>query len=142
MPTLLLTQSQVRSVLTMDLVVPAVERAFAAHGRGEARMPPKVYLEIPEHAGDFRAMPASLGDAAGVKWVSVYAENPSRHGLPSVMGLYILNHPDTALPAAVLDATLLTALRTGPNPKPQTPNPKPQTPNPNLNLFNKNQIIF
>ena len=113
MPTLLLTQSQVRSLLPMDVVVPAVERAFAAHGRGEARMPSKVYLEIPEHAGDFRAMPASLGDAAGVKWVSVYAENPSRHGLPSVMGLYILNHPDTALPAAVLDATLLTALRTG-----------------------------
>ncbi|MBK6576934.1 MAG: ornithine cyclodeaminase family protein [Sandaracinaceae bacterium] len=113
MATLLLTQSQVRSVLTMDMVVPAVERAFAAHGRGEARMPPKVYLDIPEHAGDFRAMPGALGDAAGVKWVSVYAENPSRHGLPSVMGLYILNHPDTALPAAVLDATLLTALRTG-----------------------------
>ncbi|MCA9535667.1 MAG: ornithine cyclodeaminase family protein [Myxococcales bacterium] len=113
MPTLLLTQSQVRSLLTMDSVVPAVERAFAAHGRGEARMPAKVYLDIPEHGGDFRAMPAALGDAAGVKWVSVYADNPSRHGLPSVMGLYILNHPDTALPAAVMDGTLLTGLRTG-----------------------------
>ena len=113
MSTLLLTQSEVRSLLTMDNVVPAVERAFAAHGRGEARMPSKVYLEIPEHEGDFRAMPAALGDAAGVKWVSVYTDNPSRHGLPSVMGLYILNHPDTALPAAVLDATLLTGLRTG-----------------------------
>ena len=80
---------------------------------GKRGLPPKVYLDIPEHGGDFRAMPAALGDAAGLKWVSVYPDNPGTHKLPSVLGLYILNHPDTSIPAAVMDATLLTGLRTG-----------------------------
>lgn len=76
-------------------------------------MPAKVYLDLPEHEGDFRAMPASMGLRAGVKWVNAHPKNPSNHGLPSVMGLYILNDPATAWPLAVMDATWLTAVRTG-----------------------------
>ncbi|MFW5920710.1 MAG: ornithine cyclodeaminase family protein [Polyangiales bacterium] len=113
MQTLLLTQAQVRSVLQMSRALPAVEQAFAAHGRGESKMPAKVYLALEHHDGDFRAMPAYLGGSAGVKWVSSHPNNPSTHGLPAVMGLYILSDPSTALPLAVMDATLLTAIRTG-----------------------------
>jgi ornithine cyclodeaminase/alanine dehydrogenase len=58
-------------------------------------------------------MPAYLGGAAGVKWVNSHPENPARHKLPSVMGVYILSDPATARPLAVMDATLLTAYRTG-----------------------------
>lgn len=97
----------------MAEVVKAVEGAFAAHGRGDARMPAKVYLDLPEVPGDFRAMPALLGAAAGVKWVNSHPQNPERYGLPAVMGLYILSNPQTAEPIAVLDATWLTAIRTG-----------------------------
>ena len=46
--------------------------AFAAHGRGEALMPPKVYLPLVRYDGDFRAMPAFLDGAAGVKWVNAH----------------------------------------------------------------------
>jgi ornithine cyclodeaminase/alanine dehydrogenase len=48
-----------------------------------------------------------------VKWVNSHPENPARHGLPSVMGVYILSDPATARPLAIMDATLLTAFRTG-----------------------------
>ncbi|MGB8332720.1 MAG: ornithine cyclodeaminase family protein [Polyangiales bacterium] len=113
MRTLVLTRSQVEQLATMDLAVAAVERAFAAFGRGEATMPPKVYLPIPDHDGDFRAMPARLGDSAGIKWVSVHPHNRQRHGLPTVMAVYVLNDPATAFPLAVMDGTLLTSLRTG-----------------------------
>lgn len=113
MTTLILNRSEIGSLLPMAQVVTAVEGAFLAHGRGTARMPPKVYLPLPEHAGDFRAMPAFLEGAAGVKWVSSHPENPSRHGRPTVSGVFILNDPETAEPLAVMDATLLTALRTG-----------------------------
>ncbi len=113
MRTLVLTRSDVERVATMELVVAAVERAFAGFGRGEATMPPKVYLPIKDHDGDFRAMPARLGDSAGVKWVSVHARNRKRHGLPTVMAVYVLNDPANAFPLAVMDGTLLTALRTG-----------------------------
>jgi ornithine cyclodeaminase/alanine dehydrogenase len=48
-----------------------------------------------------------------VKWVNSHPDNPKRHGLPSVMGVYVLSDPATALPLAVMDATILTAARTG-----------------------------
>ena len=113
MKTLVLTHSDVRSLLSMAMVIPAVEQAFAAHGRGEVLMPPKVYVDLPEHHGDFRAMPSAAAGLAGLKWVSSHPENPARNGLPCVMGVYILSDPATALPLAILDGTLLTAWRTG-----------------------------
>jgi len=97
----------------MPMALEAVEEAFLAHGRGTARMPSKVYLPLPEHHGDFRAMPAFLAGAAGVKWVNSHPDNPKKHGLPSVTGVYILSDPATAQPLAIMDATLLTAMRTG-----------------------------
>lgn len=113
MKTLVLTRSEVEQVVSMKLAVAAVERAFAAFGRGEATMPPKVYLPIEDHEGDFRAMPARLGDSAGIKWVNVHARNRKRYGLPTVMAVYVLNDPANAFPLAIMDGTLLTALRTG-----------------------------
>ena len=113
MKTLVLTRSEVEEVTTMELAVTAVEGAFAGFGRGEASMPPKVYLPIEDHDGDFRAMPARLGDSAGIKWVNVHAHNRRRYGLPTVMAVYVLNDPANAFPLAVMDGTLLTALRTG-----------------------------
>jgi alanine dehydrogenase len=111
--TVVLTQADVRSLVDMPAAVAAVEAAFAAHGRHETQMPVKVYLDLPQFNGDFRAMPAYYGESAGVKWVNAHPSNPQRHGLPSVLGMYILSDPATALPLAVMDATLLTAVRTG-----------------------------
>ncbi|MCP3103008.1 ornithine cyclodeaminase family protein [Myxococcus sp. K15C18031901] len=113
MPTLILTARDMRGLYTVDLGLEAVERAFRAHGRGESLMPPKVYLSLPKYDGDFRAMPAYLDGAAGVKWVNAHPQNPKKHQLPTVRALYILSDPDTASPLAILDGTLLTAWRTG-----------------------------
>ncbi len=113
MKTRILTRADVESLLTMDIAVPAVERAFAAHGRGEAIMPAKVYLALEQYDGDFRAMPSYLDGSAGVKWVNSHPRNPEKHGLPAVMGMYILSDPANAYPLAVMDATYLTAVRTG-----------------------------
>ena len=119
MGTLILTRNEVRGLLDISEVVAAVEDAFRRHGNGSTRMPPKVYLPLPEHHGDFRAMPvyfpATDGAAAsaGVKWINAHPENPTRHGLPSVLGVFILSDPETARPLAVMDATEITAARTG-----------------------------
>jgi len=111
--TLILTRQDVESLTDMSAVIAAVEAAFVAHAEGRARMPPKVYLELPEYFGDFRAMPSFMEGAAGVKWVNSHPQNPNRHALPAVMGLFVLSDPETALPLAVMDATWLTAVRTG-----------------------------
>lgn len=119
--TLILTHTDVRALCDMPLAMRAVEAGFRAYAEGRARMPAKVYLELPEYAGDFRAMPSLLpaaeggakGDYAGVKWVNAHPQNGARYGLPTVLGTYVLSDPKTALPLAIMDATLLTALRTG-----------------------------
>jgi len=113
MQTLILTHVDVRALLDMPLAVSAVEAAFRAFAEGRAQMPSKVYLDLPEYHGDFRAMPSRMGDYAGVKWVNAHPRNRELHGLPTVMGTYILSDPKTAFPLAIMDATLLTALRTG-----------------------------
>jgi ornithine cyclodeaminase/alanine dehydrogenase len=50
--------------------------------------------------------------AAGVKWVSGFPGNQAR-ALPYISGLLILNDEETGLPRAIMDATWITAMRTG-----------------------------
>ena len=84
MSALLLSASDVRICLPMERAVHAVEAAFLAFGRGETRMPKKVYLDPPGERGDFRAMPAYLAGTAGLKWVDMHPHNPERFGKPAV----------------------------------------------------------
>lgn len=110
MPTLLLDKSAVRRLIDMPEVVKAVEEAFRLHAEGKATMPPKSYLSV--ESGDFRAMPAALPDCAGIKWVNVHPGNRA-HNLPTVMATIIYNNRETGYPLAVMEATIITAYRTG-----------------------------
>ena len=110
MPTLLLDRNAVKNLMRMADVIKVVEEAFRMCGEGKGRMPAKVYLSVEQ--GDFRAMPAALPGCAGLKWVNVHPRNPSR-GLPSVMAVLIYNDPETGYPLAIMDATEITAYRTG-----------------------------
>ncbi|WP_292366011.1 MULTISPECIES: ornithine cyclodeaminase family protein [unclassified Methanoculleus] len=91
----------------------AIEAAFAEHGRGNVQMPPKVYVTFVE-TGDFRTMPAYLPalGIAGVKIVNVHPHNRAR-GLPTVMALTVIIDVETGIPKAIINATELTAMRTG-----------------------------
>jgi alanine dehydrogenase len=110
MATLMLRGNDVLKLLDMPGVIEAVEQAFKDLGSGQAQMPPKAYLVLDR--GDFRAMAASLPGIVGMKWVNVHPQNPSR-GLPTVMAIIIYNDPDTGFPLAIMDATHITAYRTG-----------------------------
>jgi len=98
---------------SMPEIIAAVEAAFVEKGHGRAEMPPKPGIHTGPNAF-IHAMPAFLPAlrAAGIKWISGYPENPKR-GLPYISGLLILNDPDTGFPIAVMDATWITAMRTG-----------------------------
>ena len=110
MSTVLLDRSAVKSMMRMADVINVVEEAFKMCGEGRGKMPAKVYLSVEQ--GDFRAMPAALPGCAGLKWVNVHPRNPSR-GLPSVMAVLIYSDPETGYPLAIMDATEITAYRTG-----------------------------
>ncbi len=99
--------------LPMADVVAAVSESFVLKGRGEVQLPPKLSIEV--GGGAFvNVMPAFVpaASALGVKWVSSFPGNGAL-GLPAVGGLLVLSAPATGLPLAVMDCSLVTALRTG-----------------------------
>jgi alanine dehydrogenase len=105
-----LTRKNVLELLNMKEVIEVVEHVFRFYAMGKASMPAKAYLSLEN--GDLRAMPAAINGAAGMKWVNAHPQNPSR-GLPTVMAVLIYNDPSTGYPLAVMDATDITAYRTG-----------------------------
>jgi alanine dehydrogenase len=117
MQTLLLNSEDVHRNTQMPELIRAIEDAFAAYHRGDAQMPPKSYIDLPQYNGDFRSMPAYLDagdwDAAGIKWVNVHPDNREQFDLPTVIGTMIYSDPRNAFPLAVLDGTELTMQRTG-----------------------------
>jgi len=109
---LLLSSKDVESLLEIKKLPAIIEDCFYAYATGQAVMPPKVYLDLPEYNGDFRAMPAYLKGACGLKWVCVYPQNPQNYGLPSIIGLLIYSDPATGMPMAIMEASSLTSYRT------------------------------
>lgn len=108
---LVLTGAEVKQLCDMGRLIDEIERVFSLYVRGAAHMPPKVYLNLPEVGGDFRAMPACVDRTVGLKWVNCYPGNVAL-GLPTVMAVFILNDYATGCPVAILDGTVLTRLRT------------------------------
>ena len=106
-----LGQANVYAALDPADALEAVREAFVNHARGEWFMPSKVYVPAPPD-GDFRAMPASGGGYAVLKWVTSFPGNPAR-GLPTVAGVVLLSDAGTGELRALLDAGAVTALRTG-----------------------------
>jgi ornithine cyclodeaminase/alanine dehydrogenase len=114
MEVLYLSRAEVEAVgLGMREIIEAVEAAFVEKGQGRAEMPPKPGIHTGPDAF-IHAMPAYLPDmgAAGIKWISGYPSNLKR-GLPYISGLLVLNDPETGFPIAIMDATWITAMRTG-----------------------------
>jgi alanine dehydrogenase len=110
MTTLLLDRNAIKTLMRMPDVITVVKEAFRMCSEGRGKMPAKTYLSLEQ--GDFRAMPAALPGCAGMKWVNVHPQNPSL-GLPSIMAILIYNDPETGYPLAIMDATEITAYRTG-----------------------------
>ena len=111
---LYLSREDVEAVdLSMADIIAALEEMFREKGQGKVEMPPKPGIHTRPDAF-IHAMPAYIPslEAAGMKWVSGYPGNQAR-GLPYITGLLVLNDPLTGIPLAVMDATWITAMRTG-----------------------------
>lgn len=119
---LLLTRSDVQSVLTMADTLSAVEHGFRLLAQDKVAMPQRTAIKAAEHRGLHLGMPAYIGPASpddptggalALKVVTVYPDNPSRHGLPTTIGTLLLNDPRTGALLAIMDAGFMTAMRTG-----------------------------
>jgi alanine dehydrogenase len=113
--TLILTDDEVKRLLSLSEVVEAVESAFKQKGLGRVQMPAKIYLYYTKYGGDLRAMPSFLEDLdiSAVKIVNVHPENPTKKGLPTVMATITLIDPSNGAPIAIMGGTAITDMRTG-----------------------------
>jgi len=101
--------------LSNDEILAAIETSLAAQGRGQTVIEPRVHLEpdasFHGHFNVLRGYVAPLG-LAGVKVVGDYVDN-YKLGYPSEFGVLNLFDPRTGVPKAILDATVITDMRTG-----------------------------
>jgi ornithine cyclodeaminase len=113
---LLLDRPTVESLLPdTPQLLDIIQGGLEAHGRGRVVLPPKAHLNLDDvYNGHFNILSgyAEPTDMAGVKVIGDYVDN-YRHGLPSEIALLTLYDPRTGAPRAIMDATVLTWLRTG-----------------------------
>jgi alanine dehydrogenase len=104
-----------RTALTDAEILAAVEAALDAQGKHAVVIEPRVHL-VPHdsavgHFNVLRGVVQPLG-LAGVKVVGDFVDN-YKIGLPSEIGLLTLFNPSTGVPLAIINATSITAMRTG-----------------------------
>ena len=105
----------------MPAVIDVIEGAFRLKAEGQVINPNKVMLTWSDEPGTqelhgrIMAMPAWVGgewDVAGLKWIPSVPANVGR-GLPRANAIVLLSDRETGLPVAVLDGTVISAMRTG-----------------------------
>lgn len=122
MKTLLLSESQVKSLVSMKEIIDIVDKTFADLGRGETLNPSKLNLNLGDsqptklpYKASLNAMPAYIGwqDIAGLKWAGGYGAGRKALGLPFINALIMLVDPDIGNFLTVMDGTWITTMRTG-----------------------------
>jgi alanine dehydrogenase len=113
--TLILTDEEVKSLLSMKEVMDKVELAFKEKALKRVQMPAKTYLFYHKYNGDLRAMPSYLQelDVSAVKIVNVHPNNREIYGLPTIMAIVVLIDPKSGFPLAIMGGKALTDMRTG-----------------------------
>jgi alanine dehydrogenase len=111
--TLLLNRAEVTSVLEMSDCMNIVEQSFAELSAGTAVLPLRTAIVAPDGLSLY--MPAYLKGMAAMacKIVTVYKNNPAKHGLPTTIGKVLLQDPSTGDVLCIMDGGYLTAVRTG-----------------------------
>ena len=120
-----LDEEKVRSLLTYEALIPAVERALIHLSTGKIQQPVRTVLRIPDPAstsgfplpassfplprGFFALMPAVDEDLMGVKLVTFYERNTT---LPTHQAVIQLFSAATGEPLVAMDGRLITEMRT------------------------------
>jgi len=108
----LISAADVKQAISMTDAIAAVREGFIALSTAKAQVPLRSALQTAD--GTTLFMPAYVDQAlnSAVKIVSIYPGN-ARHGLPSIVASVLVLDAGTGQLRALIDATYLTALRTG-----------------------------
>ncbi len=109
----LLTEADVRSVLSTDDLIETMTSALRRFSTGQVVQPVRPTIPIDDHSF-FATMPAYVrgeGAALGAKLVTVFGGNAAR-GLHSHLASIVLLNPETGALLALLDGRYITEART------------------------------
>jgi ornithine cyclodeaminase len=108
---LILSRTEVESLLDLDRLVDALAVAMVDLSRGRASAPPRVAAAVADRHAMLAAMPAYLpsSGALATKLVSVFPENADR---PTHQAIICCFDPASGAPVAIMDGTHVTAART------------------------------
>jgi alanine dehydrogenase len=113
-PVLVLSRREVEELLDVDALIEALAGAMADLSAGRASVPNRVGALVDEHDGLLAAMPAFTPSARllATKLVTLFPHNAGS-GLPTHQAVIAVFDPENGRPAALLDGTAITAIRTG-----------------------------
>lgn len=105
---LVLTRAEVEELLDLDALLDALARAHVELSAGQASLPPRIAAHT--ERGLLGAMPAYLPSAGlGCKLVTLFPQNVD---VPTHQAEIVVFDPENGAPAAVMDGTYITAMRT------------------------------
>ena len=108
-----LTSADIRSLLTPDDCIAAVERVFRMYGEGQASTPGVLSLHATDGAFHIKAGLLNLNRSYfAAKINGNFPENDTRYGLPTIQGVVSLHDATNGSVLALMDSREITCLRT------------------------------
>jgi alanine dehydrogenase len=110
---LFLSEKQVQSLIDIDELIDALEQAHIQYSTGNAVMPVRLVVPLPQIDGRITSMPGYLNhdEALGMKVVTYFQKNP-KHNLPAILATIMLFSAATGKMIAAMDGVYITAIRT------------------------------
>ena len=102
--------------LDMEMAMAAAEQAMLDYRDGKIIFPDKIVQIFNQQTQErINCLPATLmaDKVCGMKWVSVFPMNPSKHGIQNLSAVIILSEIETGFPIAFMDGTLCSNMRVG-----------------------------
>jgi ornithine cyclodeaminase/alanine dehydrogenase-like protein (mu-crystallin family) len=96
------------------MAIAVAERAMIEFEEGKVLFPEKIVQIFKQVTQErINCLPATLLDdrVCGVKWVSVFPNNPVRHGVQNLCAIFVLSEIERGFPIAVMEGTLASNMR-------------------------------
>lgn len=112
-----LTQADLISADCFDFLatIEVIEKTLIDYSKGRIIFPDKVSVVFNESTQDrINCLPAGLIDEKiyGMKWVSVFPENPYLKNIPNLSAVILLSELENGFPIAFMEGTLCSNMRT------------------------------
>ena len=107
---IIINEKEMWDAVTLHDVMDAIEKAYEIHRKGDYYMPERFIAAKEKNMMLY--MPCFSSEYIGTKMLAEFPDNP-KNGLPYLSGLMILNDAVTGQPKAIMNGSVLTAMRTG-----------------------------